>query len=48
MPRIKDKWLTIRVTEKEKEQIEADAKANGLDSASAYMLQLYRKNRKKA
>lgn len=42
----KTSWVTIRLTQAEKEQIEAAAKADGLDNISAHILQVYRKNRK--
>lgn len=41
----KSDYITIRVTPVEKAQIEADAKAAGLDNVSAYLIQLYRKAR---
>jgi hypothetical protein len=41
----KSDYITIRVTPGEKTQIEADAKAAGLDNVSAYLIQLYRKAR---
>jgi hypothetical protein len=42
----KTTWITIRLTPEEKLKIEADAKSAGLDNVSAYLLQIYRRNKK--
>jgi len=42
---IKLNWITVRITDEEKNQIEDDAKKAGLDNISAYLLQLYRRYR---
>lgn len=39
----KDKFIQIRVTEQEKEDIQAQAKKNGFDSVTAFFLWLFRK-----
>jgi hypothetical protein len=43
---LKDKWITIRLSAEEKEQMNNDAKEAGFDSISTYLLWLYRQQRK--
>lgn len=40
---IKNKWINIRVTSEEKSRIDKKSKNAGLDSISAYILQIIRK-----
>jgi hypothetical protein len=44
---IKEKFIQIRVTEQEKEEIQAHAKKNGFDTVTAFFLWLFRKHGKK-
>lgn len=46
MSEIKDRWLNMRVTEKEKKQIQRDASKEGR-SVSNYLFWLHEKNAKK-
>lgn len=43
----KDRFIQIRVTEQEKEEIQDHAKKNGFDSVTAFFLWLFRKHGKK-
>jgi hypothetical protein len=44
---IKEKFIQIRVTEKEKEEIQTQAEKNGFDTVTAFFLWLFRKHGKK-
>jgi hypothetical protein len=44
---IKDEYLQIRISSTEKEEIKADAKKQGFDDTSAFILWLYRHYGKK-